>query len=53
MTSTCRPLGTHSADVAVFAVNTPGDKAQTVVSSNLQANGYKVVPNKIGTGGAQ
>jgi hypothetical protein len=23
------------------------------VSSNLQANGYKVVPNKIGTGGAQ
>lgn len=53
LTSTCRPLGTHSADVVVFAVNTPGDKAQTVVSSNLQANGYKVVLNKIGTGGAQ
>jgi hypothetical protein len=30
LTSTCRPLGTHSADVAVFAVNTPGDKAPTV-----------------------
>lgn len=53
LTSTCRLLGTHSADVIVFAVNTPGDKAQTVVSSNLQANGYKVVLNKIGTGGAQ
>jgi hypothetical protein len=30
LTSTCRPLGTHCADVAVFAVNTQGDKAQTV-----------------------
>jgi hypothetical protein len=30
LTSTCRPLGTHCAGVAVFAVNTPGDKAQTV-----------------------
>jgi hypothetical protein len=30
LTSACRPLGTHCADVAVFAVNTPGDKAQTV-----------------------
>jgi hypothetical protein len=30
LTSTCRPLGTHSADVVVFAVNTPGDTAQTV-----------------------
>ncbi|WP_313862437.1 hypothetical protein [Mycobacterium sp.] len=28
LTSACRPLGTHCADVAVFAVNTPGDKAQ-------------------------
>jgi acyl-CoA thioester hydrolase len=30
LTSTCRRSATHSADVAVFAVNTPGDKAQTV-----------------------
>jgi hypothetical protein len=30
LTSTCRRSATHSADDAVFAVNTPADKAQTV-----------------------